>query len=80
MIDWEQSRWYPEYWEHRKILSAVDYKHELRAALRLSQQDYDATRRLGPQIPRVGAWSEQNASDNDLVPPTSKRSMDHRQV
>jgi hypothetical protein len=28
IVDWEQSGWYPEYWEYCKLLYAVDYEHE----------------------------------------------------
>jgi hypothetical protein len=31
IIDWEQSGWYPEYWEYCKMLYAIDYEHEFRA-------------------------------------------------
>lgn len=30
IIDWEQSGWYPEYWEYCKLLFAVHYEHEWR--------------------------------------------------
>ena len=32
IIDWEQSGWYPEYWEYCKSLYGVRYAHEWRAA------------------------------------------------
>ena len=32
IIDWEQAGWYPEYWEYCKMLYAVHYEHEWRAA------------------------------------------------
>lgn len=30
IIDWEQSGWYPEYWEYFKLLYGVEYDHEWR--------------------------------------------------
>ncbi|WVO17677.1 hypothetical protein L204_105374 [Cryptococcus depauperatus] len=31
IIDWEQSGWYPEYWEYCKLLYGVEYSHEWRS-------------------------------------------------
>jgi thiamine kinase-like enzyme len=31
IVDWEQSGWYPEYWEYCKLLFAGPYSHEWRA-------------------------------------------------
>ena len=30
VVDWEQSGWYPEYWEYCKVQYAVDYEHQIR--------------------------------------------------
>ena len=32
IIDWEQSGWYPDYWEYCKLLYGVEYTHEWREA------------------------------------------------
>ena len=32
ILDWEQARWYPEYWEYCKALIEKHYEHEWRSA------------------------------------------------
>lgn len=32
IIDWDQSGWYPNYWEYCKMVVTTDYEHEWRSA------------------------------------------------